>query len=90
VRRLVFIRRAKELGFSLKEIKELLLLRAKTSEKCESVRAKAQTKLQEVQKKINDLNVISRALTSLINSCQAEAVTSDCPILDALSKEFPS
>lgn len=87
-RRLVFIRRSKELGFSLREIKDLLSLKALTRDKCETVRAKAQTKLEEVTRKIRDLTVISQALKTLISSCQSEAVTSSCPILDVLSKEF--
>jgi MerR family mercuric resistance operon transcriptional regulator len=87
VERLKFIRRAKDLGFSLKEIGELLNLRVSSKSKCSSVRAKAEKKIAEVDRKIFDLASIKAALEKLVSTCQAEAPTSECPILDALTGE---
>jgi MerR family mercuric resistance operon transcriptional regulator len=87
VERLAFIRRAKDLGFSLKEIRDLLNLRAKSKSKCASVKAKALKKIGEVERKIADLNAIKAALEKLASTCDAEAPTSECPILDALAQK---
>lgn len=86
IERLGFIRRAKDLGFSLKEIRELLTLRAKTKAKCASVKAKALEKIGEVERKIADLAAIKTALERLAFTCNIEATTSECPILDALAQ----
>ncbi len=86
IERLAFIRRAKDLGFSLKEIRELLNLRAKTKAKCASVKSKALEKIGEVERKIADLTAIKVALEKLASTCNAEAPTSECPILDALAQ----
>jgi MerR family transcriptional regulator, copper efflux regulator len=83
VQRITFIKRAKELGFSLREIKEFLFLRARTKSKCASVRKKAEQKIADVDEKIADLTEIKRALEQLISTCHAEAPTSECPILEA-------
>lgn len=84
--RLSFIRRAKDLGFSLKEVKELLSLKAKPKSKCESVKKKAAKKIADVEEKIDQLNVIRTALLGLVKSCKSESPTSDCPILDAFER----
>src|SRR5947208_5062987 len=55
VARLRFIRRAKELGFSLKEIAELIALRLDASTTCADVRERAQTKLADIEARIHDL-----------------------------------
>lgn len=84
--RLFFIRRAKDLGFSLKEIKELLSLKIKPKSKCASVKSKAEKKIEEIEEKINHLESIKSALKGLVSSCNSELSTSDCPILDAFEK----
>jgi len=84
--RLSFIRRAKDLGFSLKEIKDLLSLKAKPKSKCEAVKKKAMKKIAEVDEKINQLDTIKSALDGLVKSCNSESPTSDCPILDAFER----
>lgn len=86
IQRLGFIRQAKELGFSLKEIRELLSLRATSKAKCGSVKLKAQRKIADVEKKITDLHAIRGALETLILRCKEEKPTSECPILEALGK----
>jgi MerR family mercuric resistance operon transcriptional regulator len=87
VQRLGFIRRAKDLGFSLKEIRELLNLRASSKGKCASVKTKAQNKIADVERKIADLVAIKTALEALVSTCASEAPTSLCPILDALERK---
>jgi MerR family mercuric resistance operon transcriptional regulator len=86
IQRINFIRQAKDLGFSLKEIGELLSLRATTKAKCGSVKKKAEMKIADVEKKIVDLTSIKSALEALIAKCDAEKPTSECPILDAIDK----
>ena len=86
VKRLFFIRRGKELGFTLKEIKELLHLQADSKRKCRSVKIKAKSKIEDIDNKIADLTKIRNALEELEALCQAESLTKDCPILQAISE----
>lgn len=85
LKKLVFIRQAKQLGFSLTEIKELLGLRIKSPGTRERVRSKAEGKLQEVRSKISALKVLERTLNSLITDCQ-RGISQCCPILDRMEK----
>ena len=87
VGRLRFIRRAKELGFSLKEIKELLALRVDPTTTCAEVRSKAAAKIADVEQKIEALQRIRKALVKLTAVCRGRGPTSECPILDALDNE---
>ena len=87
VARLRFIRRAKELGFSLKEIKELLALRLDPSTTCAEVRRRAEEKIIDVEAKIEALQKIKKALTKLTRACSGRGPTGECPILDALDTE---
>ena len=87
IKRLNFIRKAKGLGFSLKEIKELLILRVDKETACDDVRESAQIKLKAIKKKIHELNQIKVALAKLINQCEASIPTNDCPIIEALDDE---
>jgi MerR family mercuric resistance operon transcriptional regulator len=88
--RLRFIRRAKELGFTLAEIKGLLDLRVDEEATCRDVKAHAEEKLDEVKTKLHDLRHIRDALSELADACdREEGPTSECPILDALKAEKP-
>lgn len=87
VDRLRFIRRAKDLGFTLSEIQDLLALRVGEEEECAEVRREATAKLEDVEARIRDLRRIRAALTNLIDACEKTDPTSDCPILDALQGE---
>jgi Hg(II)-responsive transcriptional regulator len=80
-----FIRRAKTLGFSLKEIAELLALRVDPRTTCEDIRQQAQHKLAEIEAKIHTLACIHGALQQLLVACSGQGPTSACPILEALS-----
>lgn len=86
VGRVRFVRQAQCLGFSLKEINELLLLKANPETDCADVRKRAQEKLGEVNDKLAQLSAIQSALQSLIHECQGQGpAASGCPILDALN-----
>jgi len=88
VDRLRFIRRAKELGFTLAEIKGLLDLRVGEETTCQDVKVQAEEKLDEVESKIQDLKRIHQALSTLAAACDGESTpTSDCPILDAIGDD---
>ena len=87
VRRIVFIKRAQELGFSLREIQELLNLRLTSTNKCSDVREKAEGKIDEIEKKIHSLKRMKLALSKLKVQCGDARSTKkmmDCPLLDAL------
>ncbi len=91
VDRLRFIRRAKELGFTLAEIQGLLELRVDDEATCRDVRAQAEEKIGEVEAKIEDLKRIRDALTTLAEACRDRVgPTSECPILEALEDESGS
>lgn len=84
-----FIARAKKLGFTLKEIRELLSLRISGESRCSAVRRKATIKLRSVERKLSDLKKISTALKGLIKRCDTKHIDiASCPILESLeSKE---
>ena len=87
VARLRFIKRAKELGFSLKEVKELLALRVDPTVTCAEVKRQAEAKLADIEGKIASLLRMKKALVRLAAVCRGQGPTSECPILDALDKE---
>jgi MerR family mercuric resistance operon transcriptional regulator len=87
IQRVRFIQRAKELGFSLKDIHTLLTLRNKPSTTCADIKAQALQKITEVNEKTVDLARIRHALTDLVAQCDAKAELSECPILDALDEK---
>jgi len=84
VTRLRFIKRAKELGFSLKEITELLSLRVDPATMCGEVKQRAEAKIAVINAKLRDLQQMKEALTTLVAACSGSGPTSQCPILDAL------
>ncbi|MHB1872278.1 MAG: heavy metal-responsive transcriptional regulator [Steroidobacteraceae bacterium] len=83
--RLRFIRRAQALGFSLKEIRELLTL--SKGRDVARVKRAAQTKLADVEQRIAALERMRSGLASLIAACPGHGEPSDCPILRALGAE---
>ena len=87
VARLRFIKKAKDLGFSLKEIRELLSLKAKPSGSCADVRARATDKIENINQKISVLQAMRVALTGLVEECSGTGPRTDCPILNALDAE---
>lgn len=84
VKRIRFIKRSQHLGFSLKEITDLLSLRVAQDVECDQVRKKAEEKISEIQNKIKDLNRMKSALTRLVSRCKSQEPTGCCPILEYL------
>jgi MerR family mercuric resistance operon transcriptional regulator len=84
VARLQFIRRAKELGFTLNEIKDLLSLRVDAHTSCKDVRTRAEAKIADIEGKIKSLRRMKKALEQLMSECNQRGSESECPILDAL------
>ncbi len=84
VTRIVFIRRAKNLGFSLKEISELLDLRVRPRRNCDLVKRNADAKIADIDTKIAALRRMRRALLNLTKACDERAPTTECPILTSL------
>jgi MerR family mercuric resistance operon transcriptional regulator len=87
VLRVRFIKRAQDLGFTLKEIKELLSLRAAPRTRCADVRKRAEAKVQDIDGKVRTLHAMRKALTKLIGECSGSGPVSQCPILEALDSE---
>jgi MerR family copper efflux transcriptional regulator len=83
--RLRFIRKAQSLGFSLGEIRELLALSSHRS--VARVKEKAQAKLADVDRRIQELQRMRAALGELVQACPGHGSTEDCPILQALGGE---
>ncbi len=79
-----FIRRAKELGFTLKEIKGLLALRLDASATRAEVRRQAREKVADIEGKIADLQRMRDVLQALVKTCHGNGSTTGCPILAAL------
>ena len=89
LRRLLFIKRAKELGFTLKEIKELLNLKIESTATCGDIKHLAEHKLTDIEERIKDLKNIKNVLIKLINQCVCEEVsTEDCPILEVIEQKI--
>lgn len=83
-----FIKRGQELGFTLKEVKELMALDQNTKATCDDVASKAQNKLKEVKTKIDDLKRIEAALTKLIKACTvAPTAMACCKVSDCLENK---
>jgi MerR family mercuric resistance operon transcriptional regulator len=84
VQRIQFIKRAQELGFTLKEISELLTLRVDPDTTCEDVRRRAEAKIADIEEKVRSLQRIKKALVKLTAACSGRGPTGECPILEAL------
>ena len=83
-KRLVFIRRSRELGFSLDEIRALLSLVDGGGYTCGEVHEMALAHIADIRRKIADLRRMDRVLREMAAQCAGSDVP-DCPILDALS-----
>jgi Cu(I)-responsive transcriptional regulator len=89
VARLSFIRRARALGFSLDQVRELLSLSDQKERSCAQVDAIAQQHLTDVDAKIGALKSLRRELDSLIRQCHSGTVA-DCRVIDALGSHSAS
>ncbi|MHB1664992.1 MAG: MerR family transcriptional regulator [bacterium] len=84
---LLFIKHAKDIGFSLKQVSELFSLNNnKYNNTCSNVKKLAKEKVYEIDNKINSLNMMRRELLNLISLCEEKNSNPECPILDNLFK----
>ena len=88
LKRLNFIRRSRELGFSIEKIRDLLKFIDEPDHYCGEIKAMAMLQAREVQQKIDDLERLKIALNEMVGKCKGEGFTIDnCPIIDALYVE---
>ena len=88
VKRLNFIRRCRELGFSIEQIKELLKLIDEPGHYCGEVKAMAMLQSRDIQQKIDDLQRLQVGLNEMVRHCKgADYSIEDCPIVEALYVE---
>ena len=87
IKRLAFIRRSRELGFSLDEIRELLKLVDENTYTCAEVATLSQKHLDDIRAKIKDLRKIERHMKDMLSQCSREKVP-DCAIIDVLFSEL--
>lgn len=86
VERLIFIKNAKELGFALSEIKELLAIADGDIYKCSDVRLIAESKLNHINNQLKHLKKLKTTLTKLVTECQQVKTIKHCPIIESLCK----
>jgi Zn(II)-responsive transcriptional regulator len=89
VQRVRFIKRAQELGFSLKEIKELLALKLDASQSASEVKRLAEQKVQDIKAKIQSLQAMKETLEHLTEACSGKGSVDHCPILNCLDECIP-
>jgi MerR family mercuric resistance operon transcriptional regulator len=82
--RLRFIRRAKEFGFSLSEISELLALRVELGLRCARVKERAERTLERIEAQIDGLTEMRAALRSVVRACEQNRPTGECPVIETL------
>jgi DNA-binding transcriptional MerR regulator len=79
-----------DLGFSLREIRELLSMRALPKARCADVKRSAETKIDEIESKLRALKAMRRALVRLVAQCDGKLPASACPILESLDQHAES
>lgn len=90
VRRVRFVKRAQKLGFSLREIRELLSLRQeRTGDEVARVKHAATQKIAEINQKIEALTAMRMVLRQLEEECPGSGPLSECPILGCLQGDEP-
>ena len=90
LRRLRFIRRCRDLGFTLQQVRELLRLSSKRNQKCSEVDRITRRHRAEVEKKIADLKRLAKVLSRISSRCRGDGLIADCRIIEALSPEVPN
>jgi Hg(II)-responsive transcriptional regulator len=85
VSRLQFIRRAKTLGFTLVEIRELLGLWFGGDTRCEQIRARAAQKIADIEEKIRSLQKMKKSLKEVVRRCEHRDTAAECPLWEGLS-----
>jgi DNA-binding transcriptional MerR regulator len=83
VARLSFIRRARDLGFGLQAVRQLLTLADDKDKPCDAIDVIAREQLREVKRKIADLKALQAELSHVVGQCRS-GIVSDCKIVEAL------
>lgn len=83
VKKLIFVRRARAFGFSIEECRELLSLYGNSERSSADVKQIARRRLEEIEEKQKELQVLHDELAHLVKSCRGDA-RPDCPIMDYL------
>ena len=86
LKRLTFIRRARDLGFTLEEVRTLLRLADERARPCAEVREVAAAHLEDVRAKLADLRAMERVLAEVVARC-AGGTRPDCPVIEALYRD---
>lgn len=84
LKRVLFIKNAQDLGFTLQEIQDLLSLRNKAPQSCANVQKKAEKKLEGIREKMRSLKKMERVLVELVSDCKNRSLNSQCPILEKM------
>ncbi|WDS38000.1 helix-turn-helix domain-containing protein [Pseudoxanthomonas sp.] len=84
--RLGFVRRARELGFSIEQVRALLELAAHREDACASVDAAVQVHLDDIARKVRDLQALQGELEHMIGACPGGRIA-DCRVLEALTPD---
>ena len=87
VRRVRFIKRSQEIGFTLAEIRELLAIRINADRDSSDVRTLAQAKITDIERKIQTLHRMKEALGRITERCSGCGPASECPILESIDSE---
>ncbi len=88
LKRLIFIRRSRDLGFSVAQVRDLLRFVDEPNHTCGEVKALTLTQSEEVQRKIDDLQRLHKALLEMADRCKGESYSLEhCPIIDALFED---
>jgi Hg(II)-responsive transcriptional regulator len=86
IARTKFIKRSQALGFSLREILEILSLRMEPGKTCGDMKVRVEAKIEDVERKITDLQQMQEALLDLVSKCTGKGPIGDCPILEILNR----
>jgi len=86
IQRVNFIQHAKAVGFSLKEIADLLNLRESPNSTCADIKQRAMQKVEDIDLRIKALEEMRRALSDLSTRCQSSSDIGECPILEAFDR----
>jgi len=84
--RLVFIRRSRQLGFSLDQVRELLGLSSGRRMTCAKVKTITEQHLADIRRRVRDLQRLERVLSGMAAQCRGDEMA-NCPILEALARE---
>jgi MerR family mercuric resistance operon transcriptional regulator/MerR family gold-responsive transcriptional activator of gol and ges genes len=87
IRRLRFIKHAQALGFSLKEIQDLLALRVGSASACPAVERRTRAKIEVIDGKLRELERLKGTLIDLAAACRARKPTAECPVLESLEDD---